>query len=355
MSRPGALAAAALTVATPTSAWAHGVEHTPSGATVHWTSFPVGYRVDLEDAAKTDRRWILRTIRRGPEAWTLPSKSAAAFHYDGPTKAGLVQGDGVNAITFVTHGWPADLGDPGVTAAATLLTYDDATGVLSEADVGVNDAGFRFASETPKANALDLWSISAHEAGHVLGLAHDCGSTGQPACTGAPPSITGAIMFPAAVPGDTSRRVPNADDLAGLASLYGPGSVAPPDGHLAPRACAADPLIFVPTAASATPTDFEIVDADSGIVSPISFSAEIDGDHLAAVASPGHVLDLVVEGASGKDRALYDAIVPVAPCGGDGGTTTPKTAGCGCSATAGSPAGPILLVLGLAVLGRRRR
>ena len=138
----------------PGLARAWTVEHTASGAEVHWTAFPVSYRVDLGGVARADRRWVLRTLRRGPESWTLPQASPAAFTYAGTTSAGLVAGDGQTTFAYVTQGWPADLGDGSITAGATLLTYDDTTGEVSEADVGLNAEGFRFADETPRPDAL---------------------------------------------------------------------------------------------------------------------------------------------------------------------------------------------------------
>lgn len=336
-----ALVLAAATLAPPGPARAWAVRHTQSGAVTHWPAFPVSFEVDASGAPDADRRAVLRCLRRGPEAWTLPGKSAASFRYAGPATGAFSAGDGVDEIAWITQGWPATLGDPTVTAAATLLTYDVQTGEIHEADIGVNAQTFRFAAETPANDALDLWSIAAHESGHALGLAHSCdGPAGTPACDAAPPVVTASVMYPNAVPGDTGRRVPNADDLAGLASIYGDGTTAPPDGKLAKRQCAGDPVVFEPDASAPPATAFELVDADTGEVHAATATNTAAGVTLDLSGLPQATFDVVAIGASGKARAFYDAVTPLPPCG---------AGGCSCSATATS-AGAVFPAL-LAALG----
>ncbi len=116
--------------------------------------------------------------------------------------------------------------------ALTTTTYQPSNGMLLDADIEVNDApqsqgGFDFSAETgaPIAGTHDVQNTITHEAGHFIGLAHNClvpGDTGEPA--GAPactPALAQGVMFAdETTPEETTKRTLKPDDVAGICHIY---------------------------------------------------------------------------------------------------------------------------------------
>lgn len=131
------------------------------------------------------------------------------------------------------------------TIAITTVTHNPNTGQIHDADIEFaawNGNNFGQALEpspsTPAPNGwyytcgtdaprcglygqegctyVDLQSNATHEVGHFIGLAHPCSLTAHD-CTSLDRPL---VMYPAAMPGDTSKRVLTADDRAGLCAIY---------------------------------------------------------------------------------------------------------------------------------------
>lgn len=64
---------------------------------------------------------------------------------------------------------------------------------------------------------IDLQNTLTHEVGHFIGLAHNCGDPGLPACG---PAFADATMYPNTSPGDLQKRSLSDDDVAGLCAIY---------------------------------------------------------------------------------------------------------------------------------------
>jgi hypothetical protein len=130
--------------------------------------------------------------------------------------------DGRNTVIFSSSYAPVQSA-----LAVTVVTFDDATGAIVDADVVVN-ARRSFAVLSPSSRApddsnfvstegsssgdhgevFDLTHVIVHELGHTLGLSDETANAA-------------AAMFPYTKPGDASVRAPGSDDTTGIAALYG--------------------------------------------------------------------------------------------------------------------------------------
>jgi hypothetical protein len=146
-----------------------------------------------------------------------------------------------NVVTFhdgantPTGAWPYDpADDPASTIALTTVTFHPATGALWAATVEINSANYPISTTTPVPSGfVDLQSILQHETGHFLGLAH--------------PPVPAAVMYWEYEPGSDSKRFLNADDIAGICTIY------PPSGERSVGASIADGGFVAEGTCDATP------------------------------------------------------------------------------------------------------
>ncbi|MFO0573871.1 MAG: hypothetical protein U1A78_07740 [Polyangia bacterium] len=203
---------------------------------------------------------------------------------DGPREVNRV--DQLQVIKFRRETWcrPAQAGrdtptcfDPSATAVTTVSFLNkpaDPTldGRIIDADIDMNAVNYRFydAQKGPPSlgssdgrTPVDLWNTLSHELGHVLGLEHTCrlddapyaclvtdrGAT-IPSCAdvelgrrgdSALETVYETTMYPTSTSTEISRRLPKADDLAGVVDAY-------PQGR-DPQTCTV-PLTLSPTGCS---------------------------------------------------------------------------------------------------------
>jgi len=219
---PATLCALALT-ALSSSAFAFEAKHTSGGLPVHWASSNVTFEVDPSVEAAMPGSTV--ALQEAFSGWS--GQSGAPVLATTAGSGGAQPGnDGRNIIFYAPNGYaPA-----GSALAVTVLSYDDNTGAIVDADIVINGT---HAFEVLAADAVappgtqpvsteggdsvkghahelkfDLIHVVAHETGHALGLSDD---------TAAP----GALMYVYTLPNDASMRGPSADDLAGISALYG--------------------------------------------------------------------------------------------------------------------------------------
>ena len=221
-----ALLGAAL-AASATDANAYVVKKTTKGELVHWETRDVHYAIDSSVEANVPTG--AEAVRNAMESWSgsvgAPTLHAHDADATSPTKPGF---DQKNGVFYMAGGWaPA-----GRALAITVLTYDNTSGKILDADVIFNGSyafavlgaqhmgdgvklsstdGISHADEPPTvddpATIYDLHHVIAHETGHSLGLNDEM-------------ERKDALMYRYTAPNDATLRQPTGDDISGLAELY---------------------------------------------------------------------------------------------------------------------------------------
>lgn len=148
-------------------------------------------------------------------AATLAQSTAAleVLVRQGDHEASLGYAREANAVNensiVVLEDWPYE----GGALAVTLVTLNARTNQVLDADIAVNAAQHDFfiaVGDRPRADGkkYDLQNTLTHELGHALGLMHSR-------------EDELAVMYPSSAPGETCKRTPASDDIAGLVELYG--------------------------------------------------------------------------------------------------------------------------------------
>lgn len=215
-------------------AHAYVVKKTSKGELVHWDERTVDYTFDPSVAASVPD--ALDATSRAMVSWSgtvgAPELQGheAADVVDAPKKPGF---DHKNGVFYMANGYaPA-----GRALAITVLTYDNVSGRILDADIIVNGS-YKFAvledaadvgshervtaggahpsntdgiTHQEEVQALDttydLHHVVAHELGHSLGMNDEM-------------ERRDALMYRYSAPNDTTLRAPASDDIAGLAELY---------------------------------------------------------------------------------------------------------------------------------------
>ena len=261
MNRFGGLVITALVFASSTSD-AYVRSRTSHGTPTSWRSSCVLVQPDSVGTNDLDATTITATIQASMQAWAAATAACSYLTLSFVTPAVLdAHFDGINTIKFRADKWchPDDSHSSGVcysnaAAGITTVYYADRPGesddgTMLDADVELNDINFTFAIVDPSAPAAikprsgtsiaDFENTLVHELGHLQGLDHTCKDSSTPATeldeTGmAPPScaalaslsaaarakITEATMFNSATAGETKKRTPEADDVAGICAAY---------------------------------------------------------------------------------------------------------------------------------------
>ncbi len=235
--RKGLLAFTSLALFTTiaTNADAYAVKKTSKGDLVHWDEASVGYTID--PSIDTNVQNGSTATAHAMDSWSgtvgAPDLVIKSRDELSPTKPGF---DSKNGIFYMRGGYaPA-----GKALAITVLTYDNTSGRILDADVIFNGSytfevlaapGTQDFAKTDEASAsaahpsntdglthadegiltsgsvYDLHHVIAHELGHSLGMNDEMGRKD-------------ALMYRYSAPNDATMRSPASDDIAGLAELY---------------------------------------------------------------------------------------------------------------------------------------
>jgi len=234
---------------------------TAKGVPVAWSGSCAFVTPDSAGTPDLDSATLFSIIQKSMANWTNAVGDQAylklVYSDPMPLEAHL---DGTNTVKFRTDRWchPDDAQQKDVcysSAAAGITTVffvqdgSDHAGTILDADIELNDINFTFAvlpaTGTPRSGTAfaDLENTLTHELGHLQGLDHTCKDAATPPQevddSGNPPpdcdslgslpldqqvKIKLATMYNFAQPGEISKRSPEADDVAGIANAYPPGS-----------------------------------------------------------------------------------------------------------------------------------
>jgi hypothetical protein len=226
----------------------YGVQRTQRSRIPLWRdSGCVDFAVDAASIAADAGRVIDTAFA----AWTDATRTCGSVSFVTHREPNVAAArDGVDTIVVRADRWcrPASAGEPeqcyppDVAAMTRLSFIDDPSdaddGRILEADMELNAVSFDLLLPGQSAPAgstktpIDLQSVVTHEAGHVLGLAHDCGIDANdwptdhanrrvPACSGlaADSSVAAATMYYTIAPGDTRARTLEAGDVQGACAM----------------------------------------------------------------------------------------------------------------------------------------
>jgi hypothetical protein len=220
----------------------YGIQHTKTTRRPLWRDSGC---IDMWYDTTTVSDAVGRALDDAFATWAAATTRCGELLVTSRSRPGVVNArDGISTVHVRKDRWcrPATATEPELcyppeAAAVTRLTYVDSRGEaddgkILEADMELNAVNFELLSPgaPPPVTAkrvLDLASVVTHEAGHVLGLAHDCASgtdfpvdeVGQPvpSCEAAAPgsSLALATMYYQIQPGEIGARTPEASDVLG--------------------------------------------------------------------------------------------------------------------------------------------
>lgn len=200
---------------------------------VAWPDRCLTYRVHEDGLSDLEMTDYLHEVDLSFDTWNRVESANVTVRFAGMTDQAEVGYDGVvgadgnaNVVVAREDIWP-HIQSPGSNdiIALTSVTYNPGSGVIFDADVELNAAGFTFAvheSENIASGMPDLRNTLTHEVGHFLGLAH----TDEENFVGNPEMVNRATMYATTRPGHVHFRSLTADDIAGITDAYPAGGDA---------------------------------------------------------------------------------------------------------------------------------
>jgi hypothetical protein len=169
-----------------------------------WGTNQVNYYVNPQNIYMSDSA-ATSAFQIAAAAWHDQTNANIQLVYAGVTNGSSLTLNNKNEMFFRN--------DSGGNIADTYWWYDG-TGKLVDADVVLHE-NYAYSTGSGCSNGIYVEDVAIHEFGHVLGLAHS--------------ETFGATMY-GAMPGycDTTQLTLEADDIAGIRSLYPPSSSSQP-------------------------------------------------------------------------------------------------------------------------------
>ena len=196
---------------------------------LRFTTLPVRYFITNRDVPGVAASQLRDATGRAFSAWAGVPNVRLSSEFVGFTGANPVSSDGANVIGFTTRG------DLDRVLGSTSITVDTVTGAIAEADIFFNSLFPWSAASAGEPGRQDIESIALHEVGHLLGLGHSM--IGETELIGTGRRVIGAeaVMFPIAFSAGVLNRSLKADDMAGIADIYGTETFRASTGSIAGR------------------------------------------------------------------------------------------------------------------------
>lgn len=153
--------------------WAHAyaVLQTAEGVPVRWPEGPIRYAINGATPHHLDAAEAHAMVHAAFDAWAAATHDALAFEFvgaiDGPSTD--FHPDRPELAHNVVHFLAPDDPLANDQLAFTVVRFDEATGVIVNAHIFINEALHEFGPDGP---AYDVQSTLTHEVGHFLGLDH---------------------------------------------------------------------------------------------------------------------------------------------------------------------------------------
>ena len=174
---------------------------------LYWRALDVPLTMDAALTADVPAAAAQAALDASIATWNAVDCAYLKLIDAGTTTAPVVgyqrSGPNTNLVTWLESGWSQSA----LAIAATLTTFECASGKLVDADVLFNGQNFTFSAAAGGAPATaDIENTFTHELGHLVGFDHNP----DPAST----------MFAEAGAGEIVKRDLTADDAAGMCAVY---------------------------------------------------------------------------------------------------------------------------------------
>ena len=197
--------------------------------TLRWRDLPVRYFVSDRSADGVTAQQFQTTMGRAFNTWHAVNTAQTSSSFAGFTQAPPGDDDDLTVLGFENR--------PGATRTLAATTFFvDNSGDILESDIFFNTAFLWSTSNQGVANRYDLESIAVHEIGHLLGLSHSALGETELISGGRRVIAAESVMFPIAFSqGNTADRTLKADDIAGIADIYGTNTFDRESGSISGR------------------------------------------------------------------------------------------------------------------------
>jgi hypothetical protein len=159
-----------------------------------------------------DFELVHQAAARAFATWNAVGCSHIKFYETPVSRCGCKQigynqgGRNVNLIVWFEEYWPSNY--PPNAVGLTIVSYEDATGEIVDADIAMNGSSYTFGIVDPHdcEGLSDIQDTLTHEAGHMLGFDES--------------DVRGATMWPFTHTCDIEKRTLSEDDIEGLCAMY---------------------------------------------------------------------------------------------------------------------------------------